>query len=84
MEITMRRVLIAAMQAALFGCIPAFAQVGVMGRIDGVRVLYSYQTHRDTDVQSLARSAQNGSWSVLCAFNAVQRDPRSAEKPLSG
>jgi hypothetical protein len=31
MEIMMRRVLIAAMQAALFGCIPAFAQVGGMG-----------------------------------------------------
>jgi hypothetical protein len=27
----MRRVLVAAMQAALFGCIPAFAQVGGMG-----------------------------------------------------
>jgi hypothetical protein len=27
----MRRILIAAMQAALFGCIPAFAQVGGMG-----------------------------------------------------
>jgi hypothetical protein len=27
----MRRVLIATMQAALFGCIPAFAQVGGMG-----------------------------------------------------
>src|ERR1700682_4373245 len=31
MEIMMRRVLIAAMQAALFGCIPAFAQIGGMG-----------------------------------------------------
>src|SRR5580700_1330504 len=31
MEIMMRRILIAAMQAALFGCIPAFAQVGGMG-----------------------------------------------------
>jgi hypothetical protein len=31
MEIMMRRVLIGAMQAALFGCIPAFAQVGGMG-----------------------------------------------------
>ncbi len=31
MEIMMRRVLIAAMRAALFGCIPAFAQVGGMG-----------------------------------------------------
>jgi hypothetical protein len=31
MEIIMRRVLVAAMQAALFGCIPAFAQVGGMG-----------------------------------------------------
>jgi hypothetical protein len=31
MEIIMRRVLVIAMQAALFGCIPAFAQVGGMG-----------------------------------------------------
>src|ERR1700688_1866672 len=31
MEIIMRRVLVIAMQAALFGCIPAFAQVGGLG-----------------------------------------------------
>jgi hypothetical protein len=31
MELMMRRALIAAIQAALFGCIPAFAQVGGMG-----------------------------------------------------
>jgi len=37
MELVMRRVLIAAIQAALFGCIPAFAQVGGMGsQIPGI------------------------------------------------
>jgi hypothetical protein len=32
----------------------------------------------------LGNNRAGGTWSVHCAFSAVQRDPRSAEKPLSG